>query len=82
MCVYIYVASQVFLQGDSVILERSNNIKTKPKCFMEVDSNEPIQLVNMMFWEVDADKKDVLREQAVPQRNNIKSVSELSMQKR
>lgn len=49
---------------------------------MEVDSNEPIQLVNMMFWEVDADKKDVLREQAVPQRNNIKSVSELSMQKR
>lgn len=40
-----------------MILERSNNIKTNPKCCMEVDSNELIQLVNMMFWEVDADKK-------------------------
>ena len=48
-----------FLQGDSVILERSNNFKTKPRCFMEVDSNEFIQPVNMMFWEVDADEKDV-----------------------
>lgn len=64
MCMYIcmYVCIHIcgftgFLQGDSVILERSNNIKTKPKCFMEVDSNELIQLVNMMFWEVDADKK-------------------------
>lgn len=60
MCVYIYVAPQVFFKGDSMILERrNNNIKINPRCFRELDSNELIQPVNVIFCEADADEKDV-----------------------
>lgn len=54
----MYGFANVFLQGDSVILEKSKNIKTHQKIhFMEVASHELLQVANMMFWEVDTSKK-------------------------
>lgn len=74
ICMYTYVNVWLhsFLQGDSVILEKKQQHQnTQEIHFMEVGSHELLQVANMMFWEVHADKKKCLRTVTTP-KNNIR----------